>query len=189
MDLCPSSPLLLSARTSPSYWSRAPRSLVSPWIEVGTAHWFAPPPPLRTVRADLPHTAAPVNGFPKGTEPRFAGRLPTRSTKDRGRKPCLLAPPFPGRSAFGPSTPHARPNPSRDRPRQVFSRYSGNPCHHARVLSESIFLPPLAPPELPGFFATMAALTAARPGSPVVVSDSSPCFTSHRLPTIPPPTT
>jgi hypothetical protein len=46
----------------------------------------------------------------------------TRTPDWRARTPCrsdyaicLLAPPFPGRSAFGPSTRHARPNPSRGR--------------------------------------------------------------------------
>ena len=51
------------------------------------------------------------------------------------------------------------------------------------------FLPPLAPPALPGFDATMATLTPAESPLPEVCPDRSPVVTSLPFPDILPPTT
>jgi len=152
------------------------------WIGVGTAHLTAPPlPPNRTCGS--PAYGSPVDEAPEGTGAHGTWRLPTRSTRNR----CAGRPAHPApRGLRHPSGKHGT---FARRHQHFSSRGSGNMCHHACFLSGFVFLPPLAPPELPGFFATMAALTAARPGSPVVASGSSPCLTSHRLPTIPPLTT
>ena len=53
----------------------------------------------------------------------------------------------------------------------------------------SIFLRPFAPPALPGFHATMDALTPVEPVITVPFPDRSPCFMCSSLPTIPSPTT
>jgi hypothetical protein len=57
------------------------------------------------------------------------------------------------------------------------------------LLEESAFLPPFAPPALPGFFARMAALTPGEPHKSGTFLARSPVFTSQPFPDILPSTT
>ena len=99
--------------------------------------------------------------------------------------------------------PDARVRPVSDRGRLSGGCSRERHCHRFVVLFPwfghyaSIFLHPFAPPALPGFLATMGALTPGRPALRILIRDNEhrpvPAQVSllhvSNLPTVPPPTT
>ena len=136
-------------------------------IGVGKAHWFEPPP-LRTVRADFPHTALQSVVLPPRGLTRQAWVVAKSNSLCLADKGVIPGPPLVKRAANSRvvpsnSTSHVTWRVGRFGASSPY-RYgqSDRGVFRCLELHDSTFLHPFAPPELPGFDATMGALTPAR---------------------------
>jgi hypothetical protein len=137
-------------------------------------------PSLRTGRAALPHPALQSAGY-------RISRTHCAKLDASGLPPTSQADALYAQTRFPLQTgPWGLP-------RSSLSGQSMRDGVVLRIPLFSAFLPPLAPPALPGFNATMAALTSAECCAPSGLTTpcpgSSPAFTALPFPDLLPPTT
>jgi hypothetical protein len=134
------------------------------WIGVGKAHWFEPPlPPNRA--GGSPAHGSPVGGLTSKRIDRPVRRLFSSCTTHALQRISSFDPLFEG--CQHPHCPNRRFDPA---PTEQDLSGTFSPSGHCLRLffhrfghCVSTFLHPLARPELPGFLATMGAVTPERP--------------------------